>query len=160
MLAVWRSSAVCSLLPDSPRTKSYQSSRRGNNANSSSSESLRSPLMPMRQENSFKEFIWQHVEMAFNKGFDDNVGRNPVAARFEVRPLISVLSPPVPCRGEGVWGAHQLVLPQHVYIYIFFAFAVFWWNVSHPDITVLVDWVSNFKLLICPLVMGYWRCRN
>ena len=46
----------------------------------------------MRQENSFKEFIWQHVEMAFNKGFDDNVGRNPVAARFEVCPLISVFS--------------------------------------------------------------------
>ncbi|KAK7094164.1 nonsense-mediated mRNA decay factor SMG8-like [Littorina saxatilis] len=70
---------------DSPRTKSYQSSRRGNNTNSSSSsDSLRSPLMPMRQENSFKEFLWQHVEMAFNKGFDDNVGRNPVAARFEL----------------------------------------------------------------------------
>ena len=120
MLAVWCSSAVWSLLPDSPRTKSYQSSRRGNNANSSSSESLRSPLMPMRQENSFKEFIWQHVEMAFNKGFDDNVGRNPVAARFEVRPLISVFSPPVPCRGEGVWCAHLLdIFPLHSLIPIY-----------------------------------------
>ncbi|KAK7494187.1 hypothetical protein BaRGS_00014660 [Batillaria attramentaria] len=66
---------------DSPR-KSYQTTRRGNSSNSS--DSPRSPLMPVRQENSFKEFLWQHIEMAFTKGFDDNVGRNPVAARFEL----------------------------------------------------------------------------
>ncbi|XP_076452120.1 LOW QUALITY PROTEIN: nonsense-mediated mRNA decay factor SMG8-like [Babylonia areolata] len=71
---------------DSPRSKSHhQGPRRGTAANSSSSsESVRSPLMSVRQENSFKEFLWQHVEIAFHKGFDDNVGRNPVPARFEL----------------------------------------------------------------------------
>ena len=33
---------------------------------------------------SFKEFLFQHVELALQRGFDDNVGRNPVAAVFEV----------------------------------------------------------------------------
>ena len=33
---------------------------------------------------SFKEFLWEHIEMALTKGFDDNVGRHPVAANFEV----------------------------------------------------------------------------
>ena len=77
---------ACMCVLESPRSKSYQTSRRGNNSvnSSSSSESIRSPLMMTRQEDSFKEFLGQHVDVAFNKGFDDNVGRNPVAARFEV----------------------------------------------------------------------------
>jgi len=35
-------------------------------------------------EFSFKEFLWQHIDMALSKGFDDNVGRHPVVANFEV----------------------------------------------------------------------------
>ncbi len=31
-----------------------------------------------------REFLWQHVEVAHSKGFDDNVGRNPPPAIFEV----------------------------------------------------------------------------
>jgi hypothetical protein len=33
---------------------------------------------------SFKEFLWQHIETALTKGFDDNVGKHPVTATFEV----------------------------------------------------------------------------
>ncbi|PVD35298.1 hypothetical protein C0Q70_02258 [Pomacea canaliculata] len=71
-----------------PRSKSYLITRPGN----SSSDRLRSPLQTSRQENSFKEFLWQHIEMAFTKGFDDNVGRNPVAARFELAQAKRVFS--------------------------------------------------------------------
>ena len=31
-----------------------------------------------------REFLWQHIEHAHSKGFDDNVGRNPPLAVFEV----------------------------------------------------------------------------
>ncbi|XP_025084396.1 protein smg8-like isoform X2 [Pomacea canaliculata] len=81
-----------------PRSKSYLITRPGN----SSSDRLRSPLQTSRQENSFKEFLWQHIEMAFTKGFDDNVGRNPVAARFELP-------------SAAVW----FEVSQHIYRFLF-----------------------------------------
>ncbi|KAH8039285.1 hypothetical protein HPB51_005531 [Rhipicephalus microplus] len=40
------------------------------------------------QEHSFPAFLWQHIEMALSKGFDDNVGRHPVPADFEL-PTVS-----------------------------------------------------------------------
>ncbi|KAH3818615.1 nonsense-mediated mRNA decay factor SMG8-like isoform X1 [Dreissena polymorpha] len=39
---------------------------------------------PSEGQVSFKEFLWQHIEMALTKGFDDNVGRHQVAAHFEL----------------------------------------------------------------------------
>ena len=41
-------------------------------------------MVKTTNENSFKEFLWQHVDLALTKGFDDNVGKNPVPAIFEV----------------------------------------------------------------------------
>ena len=67
---------------DLPRTKSYQTSRR---AQTGHSEKSRSPVSSKSGgEFSFKEFLWEHIDTAFTKGFDDNVGRHPVAATFEV----------------------------------------------------------------------------
>lgn len=40
------------------------------------------------QEHSFPSFLWQHIELALSKGFDDNVGRHPVPADFEL-PTVS-----------------------------------------------------------------------
>ncbi|CAG2218840.1 SMG8 [Mytilus edulis] len=37
-----------------------------------------------RGNSTFKEFLFQHVELALGRGFDDNVGRNPVTPVFEV----------------------------------------------------------------------------
>ena len=48
------------------------------------SDRSRSSLSRNGGENSFKEFLWQHIDMALTKGFDDNVGRHPVQANFEV----------------------------------------------------------------------------
>ena len=31
-----------------------------------------------------REFLWQHIELAHSKGFNDNFGRNPPPAVFEV----------------------------------------------------------------------------
>jgi hypothetical protein len=67
---------------DTPKSKTYMR-KMAAAAALSEGDSLRSPTFG-RPENGFKEFLWQHVDMAFNKGFDDNVGRNAVAARFEV----------------------------------------------------------------------------
>jgi len=40
---------------------------------------------PVTSSNSsFQEFLWQHIELAQTKGFDDNLGRNPVPSLFEV----------------------------------------------------------------------------
>ncbi|XP_053379318.1 nonsense-mediated mRNA decay factor SMG8-like isoform X1 [Mercenaria mercenaria] len=65
---------------DSPR-KSYQSTRRGQ-AGTDRSRSV--VLSRNGGEFSFKEFLWQHIDMALTKGFDDNVGRHPVTATFEL----------------------------------------------------------------------------
>ena len=70
---------------DVPRSRSYQTNRRTNQSGPSSEPSR--PLTSMvktTNENSFKEFLWQHVDLALTKGFDDNVGKNPVPAIFEV----------------------------------------------------------------------------
>lgn len=71
--------------------KSYQSSRRVQGQSLGSSERSRSsPLSKVGGDFSFKEFLWQHIDMALTKGFDDNVGRHQVAANFEVK--LDVLS--------------------------------------------------------------------
>lgn len=69
---------------DSPRSRSYQTNRR-TNVGVGSSEGQRSLSSTTRSigENSFKEFLWQHIDIALGRGFDDNVGRNPVPAIFE-----------------------------------------------------------------------------
>lgn len=35
-------------------------------------------------EHSFSKFLFDHINLALTKGFDDNVGRYPVPAYFEV----------------------------------------------------------------------------
>ena len=35
-------------------------------------------------EHTFKKFLQQHIQLAFSKGFDDNVGRHLTPAHFEV----------------------------------------------------------------------------
>ncbi|CAN8016446.1 unnamed protein product [Ixodes persulcatus] len=40
-------------------------------------------------EHTFSSFLWQHIELALSKGFDDNVGRHPIPADFEL-PTVSV----------------------------------------------------------------------
>lgn len=69
---------------DSPRSRSYQSNRKVNQGNGPSES--RSSSTTAKGGNSFKEFLWQHIEMALGRGFDDNVGRNPVPSLFEVCP--------------------------------------------------------------------------
>ncbi|XP_013398523.1 protein SMG8 [Lingula anatina] len=75
---------------ESPRTRSYQMLRRcnmNNNssaANNSSSTSAVSHRSSSSGSHSFKEFLTQHIELALTKGFNDNVGRNPVPALFEL----------------------------------------------------------------------------
>ncbi|XP_052821205.1 nonsense-mediated mRNA decay factor SMG8-like isoform X2 [Mya arenaria] len=66
----------------STQSKSFQSSRSGTSLPGERSRS--SPLSRGGGEFSFKEFLWQHIDMALTKGFDDNVGRHPVAANFEL----------------------------------------------------------------------------
>ncbi|ESO91360.1 hypothetical protein LOTGIDRAFT_228810 [Lottia gigantea] len=64
---------------DSPKSRSYLTNRRGGQgplASSSFNNRIR--------ECNFKEFIWQHIELAFSKGFNDNVGRNPLPSTFEL----------------------------------------------------------------------------
>lgn len=36
------------------------------------------------QDQSFKEFLWQHIEMVFAKTINDNVGRHGIDPIFEV----------------------------------------------------------------------------
>jgi protein SMG8 len=40
-----------------------------------------------RSPSGFAAFVMPHVELALTRGFDDNVGRNPVAAIFELATL-------------------------------------------------------------------------
>ena len=35
-----------------------------------------------------RDFLSQHIELAHSKGFDDNVGRNPPLAVFEVSKIV------------------------------------------------------------------------
>lgn len=39
---------------------------------------------------SFRSFLQQHINLAFARGFDDNVGRHSVPAYFEVRSIIKI----------------------------------------------------------------------
>ncbi|XP_052717339.1 nonsense-mediated mRNA decay factor SMG8-like isoform X1 [Crassostrea angulata] len=68
---------------DSPRSRSYQSNRKVNQGNGPSESRSSSTTARSKGGNSFKEFLWQHIEMALGRGFDDNVGRNPVPSLFE-----------------------------------------------------------------------------
>ncbi|KAL3861502.1 hypothetical protein ACJMK2_007534 [Sinanodonta woodiana] len=70
---------------DSLKSRSYQTNRRSFLSGSGLTEGLRLSSSPRNGgENSFKEFLCQHVELALTKGFDDNVGRHPVPAIFEI----------------------------------------------------------------------------
>lgn len=71
---------------DSPRSRGYQSNRKVNQGNGPSESRSSSTTARSKGGNSFKEFLWQHIEMALGRGFDDNVGRNPVPSLFEVCP--------------------------------------------------------------------------
>jgi len=69
---------------DSPRSRSYQTNRRTSQTGSSEGSRSSSCTPRSGSVNSFKEFLWQHVDLVLGRGFDDNVGRNPVQAIFEV----------------------------------------------------------------------------
>nr|XP_022343746.1 protein smg8-like isoform X2 [Crassostrea virginica] len=68
---------------DSPRSRSYQSNRKVSQVSGISESRSSSSTAHSKGGNSFKEFLWQHIEMALGRGFDDNVGRNPVTSLFE-----------------------------------------------------------------------------
>lgn len=42
-------------------------------------------------EHSFSKFLFQHINLALTKGFDDNGGRYPVPAYFEVTNFCKLL---------------------------------------------------------------------
>ncbi|XP_041359908.1 protein smg8-like isoform X2 [Gigantopelta aegis] len=68
---------------ESPKSRSYLTNRRFNHG-VGSGDGPRSPISSRSSEQSFKEFLLQHIELAFVKGFDDNVGRNPLRSVFEM----------------------------------------------------------------------------
>ncbi|XP_021346373.1 protein smg8-like [Mizuhopecten yessoensis] len=78
-----RSNSTLNKDSDSPRSQSYQANRR---SAQSGFLDTRSPSRTQRSGSSsnFKEFLSQHIETALGRGFDDNVGRNPVPPIFEV----------------------------------------------------------------------------
>ena len=90
---------------DGPRSRSYQSNRRANqqtagshgsngsgDAKTTATSTASSSSSSSTDQNNFRDFLWQHVELAQLKGFDDNVGRNPVPAIFVVRPSYEFFS--------------------------------------------------------------------
>ena len=84
---------------DAPKPKPPSTVRKWNNSGFTSSiDGVKSPSSGRQEQNSFKEFLWQHIDVAFTKGFDDNVGRNAMPARFEVKsslsPLFLSVTPP------------------------------------------------------------------
>ena len=79
---------------DSPRSRSYQSNRKVSQVSGISESRSSSSTAHSKGGNSFKEFLWQHIEMALGRGFDDNVGRNPVSSLFEVCIVIERLHVP------------------------------------------------------------------
>ncbi|XP_023232265.1 protein SMG8-like [Centruroides sculpturatus] len=70
------------------RLKSYALSRRGSmqnvNAVGNGSGKLSFLSEESTSDHSFHSFLWQHIQMALTKGFDDNVGRHPIPAYFEL----------------------------------------------------------------------------
>ncbi|XP_022244438.1 protein SMG8-like isoform X2 [Limulus polyphemus] len=82
----------CCSFPKSPgemdpsKSKSYLLNRRGSIQNQTANDLPAFALTPEdgASEHSFKAFLWQHIDLALSKGFDDNVGRNIVRAYFEL----------------------------------------------------------------------------
>lgn len=84
----------------SSRSKSYQLNRKTRTESSDDREKVssasrdvecRSPSSESSSfgsvssdDEGFSGFLSQHINLALTKGFDDNVGRNPVQAVFEV----------------------------------------------------------------------------
>ncbi|XP_050413442.1 nonsense-mediated mRNA decay factor SMG8, partial [Patella vulgata] len=64
---------------ESPKSRSYLTNRRAGQGPITSSS-----FTGRVRESNFREFLWQHIELAFSKGFNDNVGRNPVSPIFEL----------------------------------------------------------------------------
>uniref|UniRef100_A0A1B6D313 Nonsense-mediated mRNA decay factor SMG8 n=1 Tax=Clastoptera arizonana TaxID=38151 RepID=A0A1B6D313_9HEMI len=54
-------------------------------------ESLKSESHSSSSDHSFQKFLQQHIDQAFHKGFDDNVGRHPPTNTFFVIPTLGVL---------------------------------------------------------------------
>ena len=92
----------CLCFTDSPRSRSYQTNRRTNSSHASvvPAESMSAPSGG--KSNSFREFLWQHIELALTKGFDDNVGRNPLPAVFEVGSNSYTDQLMLRCAGHGI----------------------------------------------------------
>ncbi|KAI8796259.1 protein smg8 [Biomphalaria glabrata] len=59
---------------------------------SASANKLLGPTSLKTQDQCFKEFIWQHVEMVFSKSVNDNVGRHGIDPIFELPNLATWLN--------------------------------------------------------------------
>ena len=55
----------------------------GGKGSQNSVDALGNSLHGENNGTAVREFLWQHIELAHSKGFDDNVGRNPPLAVFE-----------------------------------------------------------------------------
>ncbi|CAE1281555.1 SMG8 [Acanthosepion pharaonis] len=69
--------------------KSYQTNRRTNQGSPGRNDgTMRSTLanksLSTSSDNSFHDFLWPHIQLAFTKGFDDNVGKRQIPALFEM----------------------------------------------------------------------------
>ncbi|CAH1774996.1 unnamed protein product [Owenia fusiformis] len=76
---------TCAIPKDSDnpqRSHGYQMNRHGNQK-VSGLVTLPTEMSTLPKGNDFSSFLKQHVDLALGKGFDDNVGRNPVPALFE-----------------------------------------------------------------------------
>lgn len=85
------------------RSKSYQLSRKQTRTDSddnperiasavrdTDTPGFKSSVLSSRvaaEDDEFNIFLNQHINLALTKGFDDNVGRNPVQAVFEVQSI-------------------------------------------------------------------------
>lgn len=85
----------CFIFKDNPKSHSYQGNRRANQLNSQTGTSGKTSSQAAaasapttataeQPQHSLKHFLQPHIDLALTKGFDDNVGRNPVMAVFEV----------------------------------------------------------------------------
>ena len=132
---------------DSPRSRSYQSNRKVSQVSGISESRSSSSTAHSKGGNSFKEFLWQHIEMALGRGFDDNVGRNPVTSLFEVcivigRVTCTILSAPV---------HYALIKLANFYIWPYCRIIVVCWGPlplnSHKRIT---NWNIVTQQFSCP----------
>ncbi|XP_064642230.1 nonsense-mediated mRNA decay factor SMG8-like isoform X2 [Lineus longissimus] len=69
---------------EGPRIHSYQTTRRSLQGSLSIDSNRSTSSMKPSAEHGLKDFLWHHIDLAMTKGFDDNVGRNPVSALFEL----------------------------------------------------------------------------